>query len=109
MCMTASFSPGLPRISAPSGGFAAGPAGLPESAGPGVNQGRSSAPRISARQDRAVTSVRNATRRNAPRWKQIEPYTSVPSTMLPGTAPAAGPVNAAGDGTAERSGKNART
>ena len=29
MCMTASFSPGLPRISVLSGGFAAAPAGLP--------------------------------------------------------------------------------
>ena len=51
-----------------------------------ANQGRSSAPRTSAEQDREVTSGRNATRRNGPAWKNTGPYRSVPSTIPPAEA-----------------------
>ena len=52
----------------------------------GLNQGRSSAPRTSAEQEREVSSGKNATRRNAPAWKNTGPYRSVPSTMPPAEA-----------------------
>ncbi len=69
-CQVASLRPGLPKIrSVP----------VPPSRSP--NQGWASPPRTSARQDRDVTSGRSAARRNRPDWKQIGPYSSVPSTM----------------------------
>ena len=74
MCITASFSPGLPSTSAASGPDA------PSSAEP-ANQGRSSAPRTRAEHDRELTSGRKATRRNGPAWKNSGPYRSVPSTI----------------------------
>ena len=80
MCMTASFSPGLPSTSGHvhrrGRRWAPGP----------PNQGRSSAPRTRAEQDREVTSGRNATRRNGPAWKNTGPYRSVPSTIPPAEA-----------------------